>query len=78
MKESSKKIVSRDALAEIIQDLKRRGSIIVTTNGSFDLLHIGHVTMLQEAKSLGDVLIVGMNMFQTMVSRKAWKVGMFL
>jgi rfaE bifunctional protein nucleotidyltransferase chain/domain len=61
MKEPSEKIVSREALAKIIQDLKRRGSIIVTTNGSFDLLHIGHVTMLQEAKSLGDVLIVGMN-----------------
>jgi rfaE bifunctional protein nucleotidyltransferase chain/domain len=61
MKVPSKKIVSREVLAEIIQDLKRRGSIIVTTNGSFDLLHIGHVTMLQEAKSLGDVLIVGMN-----------------
>ena len=61
MKDLSKKVVSRDALAKIVQDLKRRGSIIVTTNGSFDLLHIGHVTMLQEAKSLGDVLIVGMN-----------------
>ena len=61
MKDPSKKIVSRDALAKIVQDLKQRGSIIVTTNGSFDLLHIGHVTMLQEAKSLGDVLIVGMN-----------------
>jgi rfaE bifunctional protein nucleotidyltransferase chain/domain len=58
---SSKKIVSQDRLVKIVQNLKQHGSIIVTTNGSFDLLHIGHVTMLQEAKSLGDVLIVGMN-----------------
>jgi len=61
MNNPGEKIVSRDALSKIVQDLKQRGSTIVTTNGSFDLLHIGHVTMLQEAKSLGDVLIVGMN-----------------
>ena len=54
MKNPLKKIVSREALAKIVQDLKRRGSTIITTNGSFDLLHMGHVTMLQEAKSLGD------------------------
>ncbi|MBD3304918.1 adenylyltransferase/cytidyltransferase family protein [candidate division KSB3 bacterium] len=57
----SPKIVSRRQLAEIVRRLKRQGQRIVTTNGSFDLLHIGHVTMLQEAKSLGDVLIVGLN-----------------
>ncbi len=57
----SEKIVSREALAAIVQDLKQQGKTIVTTNGSFDLLHIGHVTMLQEAKSLGDALIVGLN-----------------
>ena len=55
------KIVSRETLATIVRNLKQRGATIVTTNGSFDLLHVGHVTMLQEAKSLGDVLIVGMN-----------------
>ena len=60
-KNPSEKIVSREVLAKIVQDLKERGAVIVTTNGSFDLLHIGHVTMLQEAKSLGDVLIVGVN-----------------
>ena len=57
----SKKLVSRSALAGIVRDLKQQGKTIVTTNGSFDLLHIGHVSMLQEAKSLGDVLIVGLN-----------------
>ena len=57
----SQKIVLREVVSKIVQDLKQRGAVIVTTNGSFDLLHIGHVTMLQEAKALGDVLIVGVN-----------------
>jgi len=34
---------------------------IVFTNGCFDLLHVGHIRYLQEAKSLGDVLVVGLN-----------------
>lgn len=55
------KLVARSELAALIARLKAEGKTIVTTNGSFDLLHIGHVTMLQEAKSLGDVLIVGVN-----------------
>jgi rfaE bifunctional protein nucleotidyltransferase chain/domain len=58
---STTKIVSRETLAKIVLELKQQGARIVTTNGSFDLLHIGHVTMLQEARSLGDVLIVGVN-----------------
>jgi len=57
----SDKIVSREVLAAIVQELKPQGKTIVSTNGSFDLLHFGHVTMLQEAKLLGDVLIVGLN-----------------
>ncbi len=57
----SQKIVDREALTTIVQELKAQSKTIVTTNGSFDLLHIGHVMLLQEAKSLGDVLIVGLN-----------------
>ena len=37
------------------------GQAIVFTNGCFDLLHVGHVTYLQEAAQLGDVLVVGVN-----------------
>jgi rfaE bifunctional protein nucleotidyltransferase chain/domain len=55
------KILARAALSRVVRTLKAQGKTIVTTNGSFDLLHAGHVKMLEEAKSLGDVLIVGMN-----------------
>ena len=42
-----------------------RGRTVIFTNGCFDLLHIGHVTYLQEAAELGDVLIVGVNSDRT-------------
>lgn len=41
--------------------LERQGKKIVFTNGCFDLLHIGHVRYLQEAKSQGDILVVALN-----------------
>ena len=41
--------------------LQTQGQKIVFTNGCFDLLHVGHVRYLQEAKNQGDVLIVGVN-----------------
>ena len=40
---------------------KRNGRRVVFTNGCFDLLHPGHVRLLEDARSLGDVLIVGLN-----------------
>lgn len=43
------------------QELKKRGKKIVFTNGCFDILHVGHVKYLEEAKSYGDVLILGLN-----------------
>jgi D-beta-D-heptose 7-phosphate kinase/D-beta-D-heptose 1-phosphate adenosyltransferase len=39
----------------------RTGRTVVFTNGCFDLLHVGHVRYLQEARALGDVLVVGLN-----------------
>jgi rfaE bifunctional protein nucleotidyltransferase chain/domain len=41
--------------------LRKAGKRIVTTNGCFDLLHVGHVRSLKAAKQLGDILIVGLN-----------------
>ncbi len=55
------KIKERKELLGIIKDLKAKGKRIVFTNGCFDLLHIGHVRYLEEAKALGDVLVVGVN-----------------
>jgi D-beta-D-heptose 7-phosphate kinase/D-beta-D-heptose 1-phosphate adenosyltransferase len=55
------KIKERDELEEILEGLKRRGKKIVFTNGCFDILHIGHIRCLEEAKKLGDALVVALN-----------------
>jgi D-beta-D-heptose 7-phosphate kinase/D-beta-D-heptose 1-phosphate adenosyltransferase len=55
------KIISRSGVAPVVSELKRQGKKIVFTNGCFDLLHVGHVSYLQEAASLGDCLVVGLN-----------------
>jgi len=58
---SNKKIVSLKKLIQVVKKLKKQGKKIVTTNGVFDILHLGHVKYLEEAKKLGNVLIVGVN-----------------
>jgi len=55
------KIKSWAALARIVRQADARHRTVVFTNGCFDLLHAGHVTLLERAKRLGDVLIVGVN-----------------
>lgn len=50
-----------DKLGEISSVLKKEGKKIVTTNGAFDILHIGHKRALEASRALGDVLIVGVN-----------------
>ena len=57
----NKKIVSLKKLAPIVRKLKSENKKIVTTNGVFDILHLGHVKYLEQSKNLGDVLIVGVN-----------------
>ena len=42
------------------ENLRAQGKKLVATNGCFDLLHVGHVTYLQEARNLGDALLVGL------------------
>lgn len=54
-------IENRNELSKKIQSLRKEGKKIVFTNGCFDILHLGHVTYLSKAKSLGDVLVVGIN-----------------
>ena len=49
---------SRAELLEQRQRWKREGKTVVFTNGCYDLLHPGHIRLLEEARSLGDVLIL--------------------
>ena len=55
------KLIRREALAGLRDNCRRAGKRIVFTNGCFDLLHSGHVRCLEEARMMGDVLVVGLN-----------------
>lgn len=55
------KIKERTELARILVSHRRNGLRIVFTNGCFDLMHPGHVRYLEQARSLGDMLIVAVN-----------------
>jgi rfaE bifunctional protein nucleotidyltransferase chain/domain len=50
-----------DELAAMRAEWRDQGKTVVWTNGVFDLIHAGHIRSLRDAKSLGDVLIVGIN-----------------
>mgnify|MGYP001815153082 CR=1 FL=1 len=54
-------LVAADELTGMVAESHERGERIVMTNGCFDILHVGHVAYLEEAKSLGDRLIVAVN-----------------
>jgi len=55
------KILSPDELLGVRQGLRAAGKTLVFTNGVFDLLHVGHVRYLAEARALGDLLLVAIN-----------------
>ena len=55
------KIKTWEELKKITEDAKEKGKTIVFTNGCFDILHVGHLRYLQEAKKLGDIFIVAVN-----------------
>jgi len=52
---------SREELVRARQDWKRAGKTVIFTNGCYDLLHPGHIRLLERARSLGDVLILALN-----------------
>lgn len=58
---TKQKIKTIEEIKELVNNLKKQNKKIVTTNGVFDILHVGHVRYLQEAKKLGDALIVAIN-----------------
>jgi len=55
------KLKTLDEVVATVRDLRRHGKRVVFTNGCFDLLHHGHVRYLDQAKRLGDVLVVAIN-----------------
>ena len=55
------KILNHKNLSAVARRLKAKKKHIAFTNGTFDILHLGHVTYLQKAKASADVLIVGVN-----------------
>ncbi len=61
IRRAREKILSHKDISDICNKLRRQNQIIVFTNGCFDILHLGHLRYLEEAKEQGDVLIVGIN-----------------
>jgi D-beta-D-heptose 7-phosphate kinase/D-beta-D-heptose 1-phosphate adenosyltransferase len=55
------KLLTRDAAGRAVRGAQRRGERVVFTNGCFDVLHLGHVRSLEQARALGDRLIVAVN-----------------
>jgi D-beta-D-heptose 7-phosphate kinase / D-beta-D-heptose 1-phosphate adenosyltransferase len=58
---SAKCVANAEALERALRAERSKGRRVVLTNGCFDILHRGHITYLNRAKSLGDVLVVGVN-----------------
>ena len=58
---SDDKVMTLESLLARIADWRVQGSQIVFTNGCFDLLHVGHITLLEKARRMGDRLIVAVN-----------------
>jgi D-beta-D-heptose 7-phosphate kinase/D-beta-D-heptose 1-phosphate adenosyltransferase len=72
-KEYKKKLIEPKKLEEKLNDLKKDKKTIVTINGSFDLLHAGHLKILFKASTLGDILIVALNSDESIKKYKSKK-----
>lgn len=54
-------VVKRENIRQIVKELQEKGKTVVTTNGCFDILHVGHVRYLQKTKTFADYSIVLLN-----------------
>ena len=54
-------LIKRENVREFVENLHKSGKTVVTTNGCFDILHVGHVRYLQQSKTFADYLIVLLN-----------------
>jgi rfaE bifunctional protein nucleotidyltransferase chain/domain len=70
MAESSRKILTREKLRDVLKTHKTRGEQIVFANGCFDTLHVGHVRYLESARREGCLLVVGVNADASMKNLK--------
>lgn len=59
--ETRDRIKTIDEIVAVVQQLQKNNRRVVTTNGSYDVLHVAHVRLLEKAKSRGDVLVVLIN-----------------
>lgn len=70
MKNIKSKIKDLPSLKAILEREKSKGRTVVFTNGCFDIIHIGHVRYLYQAKSFGDLLVIGLNSDSSVKSYK--------
>jgi rfaE bifunctional protein nucleotidyltransferase chain/domain len=61
MQKMEQRVLERGAFASYAEELRTAGKRIVFTNGVFDILHVGHIRYLEEARALGDALFLGVN-----------------
>jgi len=64
------KILNWNELKKVVDSAKAAGKKVVFTNGCFDILHVGHIRYLKEAKKLGDILVIGLNSDKSVSSIK--------
>lgn len=61
MRRSDAKLRTLSSAVRAVRALQKRGRKVVFTNGCFDILHVGHVRYLEQARGLGDALVIGLN-----------------
>lgn len=74
---SERKIKTKEEISNIAEKFREEGKTIVFTNGCFEILHPGHITLLEKAKSFGDILIVGINSDESVKKIKGEKKLIF-